>query len=144
MTDSFKLRFIEWHKDIKVLLINCVITLVVLILFSLMDSVSIGKAMLLFLHSVVITFFIISNAISKYNTLTILANNFWYILFSSSGFVFWVSDILLAIPAFFLVGYLTKNVVGSFSAFTVLTFILIFMSKKVSKYFKSKITAWVF
>lgn len=144
MTDYFKIRFIDWHRDLKVYLVNLIVMIVVAILLAVMDGLSAGLMMLIVLQAFMCTYFVISYSLSNFNTLTILANNFWYILFSSGLFAFWFCNMLIAVPILALMVYFTKKAVFSLIVFAMILLFSIFVAKKIAKYCKSKITAWVF
>lgn len=144
MTDYFKIRFIDWHKDLKVYLVNLIVMIVVAILLAIMDGLSAGLMMLISLQAFMCSYFVISYSLSNFNTLTILANNFGYILFSSGLFTFWFCNMLIAVPILALMVYFTKKAVFSLIVFAMILLFSIFVAKKIAKYCKSKITAWVF
>lgn len=144
MTDYGKIRFIDWHKDTKVYLVNCIIMIVVFIMMGIMDKAGIGFMMILALHAFMLTYFLISNILSEYNTLTLLVNNLWHILFANSLFGFWVSDMLIAVPIFILVALFTRKALFSIIVLVIMSLILCFAAKKFAKYCKSQINSWVF
>ena len=117
MTDYGKIRFIDWHKDTKVYLVNLIVMIVVAILLATIDGLTAGLMMLSVLRTFMCTYFVISYSLSNFNTLTILANNFWYILFSSGLFAFWFCNMLIAVPILALMVYFTKKAVFSLVVF---------------------------
>lgn len=144
MTDYFKLRFVDWHRDLKVYLVNLVVMIVVAILLATIEGLTAGLMMLSVLRTFMCTYFVISYSLSNFNTLTILANNFGYILFSSGLFTFWFCNMLIAVPILALMVYFTKKAVFSLIVFAIILLFSIFIAKKIAKCCKSKITAWVF
>lgn len=144
MSDCKKIRFIEWHKDSKVYRLNCVIMVLVFILLAVMNSASVGFIMISMLRTFLITYFLISDIFSKYNTFTILVNNFVHILFSEAFFVFWAGEEAIAIPCFIIILYFTKKLVFSAILLAIISLIFVFVAKKIAKYFKDKINSWVF